>query len=247
VALALDELDVPDAAKRGATNLREAIGRARDRLAAGKDLAAHARTLFADVGLERELKDARDDEGPAAARRWDNVEFLLGALDRYEKSPNPEKPSLDAFLAFMTMRSDGPASDDEDDEEKDPRNVVTLSTLHAAKGLEFPVVFVIGCVEGVLPHSRTMDPKANEAAPADVEEERRLFYVGVTRARERLYLTRPKRRMMRGKVALLTPSRFLEGLPEEHVEEYVHVEKPPMAHEEIEAMAAALLAKLAGP
>jgi DNA helicase-2/ATP-dependent DNA helicase PcrA len=143
------------------------------------------------------------------------------------------------------MRSDGPAAaNDEDDEEKDPRNVVTLSTLHAAKGLEFPVVFVIGCVEGVLPHSRTTDPKASEATPADVEEERRLFYVGVTRARERLYLTRPKRRMMRGKVAPLTPSRFLDGLPADHIEEYIHVEKPPMPHEEIEAMTAALLAKL---
>ena len=59
---------------------------------AGRDLAAHARALFAEVGLERELKDARADDGPAAARRWDNVEFVLGALDRYEKSPNPDKP-----------------------------------------------------------------------------------------------------------------------------------------------------------
>jgi superfamily I DNA/RNA helicase len=142
------------------------------------------------------------------------------------------------------MRSEAPAGADA--EEEGPPNAVTLSTLHAAKGLEFPVVFMIGCVEGSLPHSRTTDPKTNEAVPADVEEERRLFYVGVTRARERLYISRPKRRMMRGKVAPLTPSRFLDGLPAEHVEEIVHVEKPPMAHEEIEAMAAALLAKLGG-
>src|SRR5207248_2634980 len=107
------------------------------------------------------------------------------------------------------------AQNDDDDA---PADAVTLSTLHGAKGLEFDYVFLIGCVEGQLPHSRTTDPKVSEAVATDVEEERRLFYVGVTRARDRLYITRYRRRMLRGQRIELTPSRFLDGLPEEHVE-----------------------------
>jgi len=120
-----------------------------------------------------------------------------------------------------------------------------MSTLHGAKGLEFPIVFFMGIVEGVLPHSRTMDPKASDVDAADVEEERRLFYVGVTRARDRLYLTRPKRRTLRGKPTMLIPSRFLEGMPEEHVEVYDRVVARAMDSDEIADLGAALLAKLA--
>ena len=76
------------------------------------------------------------------------------------------------------------------------------------------MVFLIGCIEGQLPHSRTTDPKAHEAAPVDLDEERRLFYVGITRARDRLYLTAPRKRMLRGKTVDVTPSRYMDELPE---------------------------------
>ena len=118
---------------------------------------------------------------------------------------------------------------------------MTLSTLHGAKGLEFDVVFLIGCVEGQLPHSRTTDPKVTEVVVADVEEERRLFYVGVTRARERLYLTRPRKRSLRGRVVELHPSRFLEGLPDEHLERYEREEKKELQFNEIAEMGKSFL------
>jgi len=123
---------------------------------------------------------------------------------------------------------------------------VTLMTLHSAKGLEFPVVFLIGCVEGQLPHSRTTDPKVTEAAPTDVEEERRLFYVGVTRARDRLYLTRARRRPIRGKLVALTPSRFLDGLPEESMVEYERPDEQPLDTDEAADMALRILEQLRG-
>lgn len=233
--------DAPEGAKRGALALREALDTARQSLDRQESVTAVAKTLFEKVGLREEM--LRDEDG---AKRYSNVEFLLRALNNYENSPNPEKPSLANFLAFITMRAGSENNTEQPDAGTDPSNVVTLSTLHAAKGLEFPVVFLIGCVEGQLPHSRTTDPKVSESAPADVEEERRLFYVGVTRAEDRLYITRPKRRNIRGKVMTLVASRFLEGLPPDEIEEIEHVEQKVMEHEEIEAMAAALLAKLTG-
>jgi DNA helicase-2/ATP-dependent DNA helicase PcrA len=135
---------------------------------------------------------------------------------------------------------------DNDEEAKLVPNQVTLSTLHGTKGLEFHTVFFVGVVEGQLPHSRTTDPKVTEAAPTDVDEERRLFYVGVTRARDSLYLSTFKRRMLRGKVMEVAPSRFLEGLPEEATELYSRDLAAPIDPQETAALAAQLLAQLEG-
>jgi superfamily I DNA/RNA helicase len=131
-----------------------------------------------------------------------------------------------------------------DPEDEEAGQGVVLSTLHASKGLEFAVVFLIGCVEGQLPHSRTTDPKATEATPSDVEEERRLFYVGVTRARDRLYITRPEARLFRGEVQKLTPSRFLSGLPEDVLEEYTRKEVEPLDFNEVADLGREFLARL---
>jgi len=227
--------DVPDGAKRGARILNDALERARANFASGSNFAGAARQLFAEVGLERLIKE---DRNPAIQKRWANVEYVLRSLEKYEQRPGGERPSLGQFLTRITMKIDQEA------EETGAR--VTLSSLHASKGLEFDVVFLIGLNEGQLPHSRTTDPKVTEAAPTDVEEERRLFYVGVTRAREQLYLTRPKRKMLRGKVTPLVPTRFFEGLPEEHLEHFERELDAPVEAEEAVAIGQALLAQLRG-
>ena len=90
-------------------------------------------------------------------------------------------------------------------------DAITLITLHQAKGLEFPVVFIVGLEEGMLPHIRSFDD------PEQMEEERRLFYVGMTRAKERLYLTRAFRRDFRGSSGATRPSRFLSDVPQKLV------------------------------
>jgi DNA helicase-2/ATP-dependent DNA helicase PcrA len=96
---------------------------------------------------------------------------------------------------------------------------VTLTTLHGAKGLEYPVVFLIGMEEELLPHARTLAPQVTDVLDpdhcADISEERRLAYVGITRAQRLLYLTRSCTRASRGKSGLRTPSRFLLEIPEE--------------------------------
>ena len=123
---------------------------------------------------------------------------LVGVAREYEE--REEEPSLDGFLANIALISDLDALDPE-------ASYVTLMTLHGAKGLEFPVVFLTGLEEGVFPHTRALSDTG------ELEEERRLAYVGVTRAMDRLYLTHAQRRMIYGNTYSYPKSRFLEEIP----------------------------------
>ncbi len=134
--------------------------------------------------------------------RWENVMELRNVAAQFDEL-EPEHALL-RFLEDVALMSDA----DEYDERID---AVTLITLHAAKGLEFPVVFIVGMEEGLLPHIRSFDD------PAQMEEERRLAYVGVTRAKDRLYLVRAFRRALMGQSSHNPPSRFLKNLPDELV------------------------------
>ena len=223
--------DIPDVAKRGARVLNAALSEARARFATNRDLADAAGTLFREVGLERRI---REDKNASMRKRWANVEYVLRSLRRYETSG--DSGGLGAFLTRISLDSDPDAKSDED--------AVTLSSLHAAKGLEFRLVFLIGLNEGVLPHQRTVDPKLTDAAPTDVEEERRLFYVGVTRARDILYLCRPQKRVMRGRITPLVPSRFFEGLPEDQLEYFEREYEEPVETAEALELGRALLEAL---
>jgi DNA helicase II / ATP-dependent DNA helicase PcrA len=129
-----------------------------------------------------------------AAGRLENVAELLGVAAEHE--------SLDDFLEAVSLVSD--ADDLDGDESR-----AVLMTLHTAKGLEFPAVFVIGLEEGVFPHLRSL------GEPSELEEERRLCYVGITRARERLYLSHAWCRTLWGSTQYNPPSRFLNEIPEE--------------------------------
>jgi len=234
----IDDLDdIPDNAKRSAKKLLASLAKTRVHFHAGTNLHQSASELFEEVGLKAALNDSSDPQG---ARRWENIQFLLRSIERFEGRRGEEgRPSLAQFLARITLNK----NDQEEEVELEP-NQVTLSTLHGAKGLEFHTVFFIGCVEGQLPHTRTTDPKVTEAAPADVEEERRLFYVGVTRAKDRLYISRFKRRMLRGKVVECAPSRFLDGLPEDAIETYSRQDRPALEASEMADLATQLLARL---
>lgn len=210
--VAVDRIeDVPPNAARSIADLTAMLQRGSDDLDAGTSLHTVAKRIVEQVRIREDLMSAADGskQGPA---RCGNVDNLLGWLERYEREGDGERRSLQGFLERVTLRGDAV-------EEGDGEQVV-LSTLHASKGLEFPVVFVIGCVEGQLPHSRTTDPKASEVAAADIDEERRLFYVGVTRAQDRLYLCRSEQKTIRGRATKVAPSRFLDGLPDDSVETY---------------------------
>ena len=142
--------------------------------------------------------NAQDD----GDERWENILELRGLAEDYGPSGNDTPDGLGAFLERVSLVSDV-------DSYEQSEESLTLITLHQAKGLEFPVVMMAGMEEGLLPHSRSMDTLA------EIEEERRLCYVGMTRAKERLYLLRAFRRRYPSSGGVSLPSRFLEELPDE--------------------------------
>jgi DNA helicase-2/ATP-dependent DNA helicase PcrA len=151
----------------------------------------------------RYLLDEFDDPSPSGLpegeERWENVQQLLTLAAEYE-GLDPEA-ALPQLLEDVALVSDV-------DGYQEAEDGVTLITLHAAKGLEFPIVFIMGMEEGVLPHMRSFDD------PNQLEEERRLCYVGITRAKEKVYLVRAFRRHLMGSSQHNPPSRFLRDLPE---------------------------------
>jgi DNA helicase-2/ATP-dependent DNA helicase PcrA len=219
-------------AKASAVRLGEAIETAGNGFRGGS-LADTATALLRAVGMLQDIVDS----SPDAKRRRANIDFLVRSIERLEARSGADREALQQLLHHIAL-------DPSDPDEPEPGRQVTLSSLHSAKGLEFSVVFLIGCVEGVLPHARTTDPKITDASVADLEEERRLFYVGVTRARDLLYLTRHKDRVSRGRLVKITPSRFLQGLPEADTEAYQSAESRELGRQEVADMAKALLDRL---
>jgi DNA helicase-2/ATP-dependent DNA helicase PcrA len=151
------------------------------------------------------LKDLREERSEEAEGRVENLLELVSAAREYE-TRNPE-PSLGGFVDQLSLLSDV----DEEAGSRDAR--VLMMTLHTAKGLEFPVVIIAGLEEGLFPHSRSADDEA------ELEEERRLCYVGITRAERRLVLTSAARRRVFGDYQATEPSRFIDEIPSELIEE----------------------------
>jgi len=151
--------------------------------------------VLTESGLEDELRRERESGGED---RLANVQELVTAALRYEQET--EEPTLADFLSRISLASD-------QDQVDEHAGVVMLMTLHAAKGLEFPVVFLVGLEQGLLPHERALTYERRE-----IEEERRLCFVGVTRAMEQLYLTRAAERVVRGQPMPRPASQFLAEL-----------------------------------
>lgn len=151
--------------------------------------------------FETRCKKAAEDHQKAT----DNIVRLLEIAKEYDKS-NP-KTDLTEFLNTISLMTD--EEDTENESEDDTPNAIRLMTLHAAKGLEFPVVIITGMEEGILPHSRALET----GEESDLEEERRLCYVGITRAKEQLVITDCEKRHIYGQEVKLKPSRFISEIP----------------------------------
>lgn len=170
------------------------------RAAASEGVGSVIDKVIDDSGYREML----ETEGTIEAEgRLENLEELLNVAGEFEKS-NPEGKLFD-FLDQIALSSDTDTFDPS-------QGMVSMMTLHLAKGLEFPVVFLVGLEEGLFPHSRSLDD------PEEMEEERRLCYVGVTRARKKLYLTLAARRRLYGGEQFNLPSRFLDEMPEDLIE-----------------------------
>ncbi len=165
----------------------------------GLFFSALLQKLAAESGL---LKSFEEDGKQEALARVENVQELFSVAQKYDAMSVAE--ALPQFLEEVSLASDT----DELGQEG-----VQLMTVHSAKGLEFPVVFIVGLEEGVFPHSRS------HVSPSELEEERRLMYVGLTRAKEKAYLLYAEQRMIFGSTQVNPPSRFLSEIPSELVEE----------------------------
>jgi len=191
-------ITLPANAREANARFAALIQRYHDNLHKPKSLVDLARRLITEIGYETELQRLYSDPNEQQAR-WAAVEEVVNALAAYEKTK--KKPTLGGFIDEVTLGQ----QDLGDEKDKQlAKNAVALMTLHSAKGLEFPHVYMVGMEEGLLPHHRSL--KADSDA---VEEERRLCYVGVTRAQERLTLSLSLTRLKWGKPRDTIPSRFL--------------------------------------
>ncbi|MFI6344534.1 DNA helicase PcrA [Streptomyces sp. NPDC050560] len=163
--------------------------------------------VLEQTGYLAELQASTD---PQDETRIENLQELAAVALEFEQARGEEDAgTLADFLEQVALVAD---SDQIPDEDEEGAGVITLMTLHTAKGLEFPVVFLTGMEDGVFPHMRAL------GQAKELEEERRLAYVGITRARERLYVTRSTLRSAWGQPSYNPPSRFLEEIPGEHVD-----------------------------
>lgn len=203
---ALSSTDEIPVTKRARTSLENFAAMIFDLLndIEGKDVLSLIETVIKQTGYG-DMLDKEAEHDPQGESRKENVgEFLSVAKDYMDSNPDG---NLQDFLENVAL-----VSDVDDFESSDSK--VILMTLHAAKGLEFPVVFLTGLDEGLFPHSRTL------LDPAQVEEERRLAYVGITRAERQLYVTNAITRTMYGRISAYMPSRFLAEIPPQLMEDY---------------------------
>jgi DNA helicase-2/ATP-dependent DNA helicase PcrA len=224
----------------GLARFSEIVRRAQGQYHATRSATGALRSLLAASGLRDSVIG---DAGSAKVGdlRWQAVEGLLWSIERFEERAQNkgERPRWRDYLATMTK--------DSKNEEEVSLGKVTLTTLHSSKGLEWPIVFIIGVEEGTMPHKRVSARRISDAISGDVEEERRLFYVGITRARDVLYISRAEVRTERGQPVERRPSRFLDEVPEEPTQEYRIAKEEALSTDDLMSMADAFLARLAAP
>ncbi|HRO66911.1 MAG TPA: UvrD-helicase domain-containing protein [Pseudobdellovibrionaceae bacterium] len=220
------EAEVHDKAGEGIDGFFEWLKRLPKDLVSGSETpGAHLLKILAEMGYRQEVMASGTQPG-SGEKKWAVVEIVARILDSYVGKRSRTRETMKDFLDAMTLR------DTEDGE--GPKNEVSLMTLHASKGLEFPFVVLAGIEEDLLPH---------RSLGSDLDEERRLFYVGITRAKSKLVLCRCQTRKRHGAQKAVSPSRFILDLPPNLFTEYFGAFRPVTASER-ENLVGNLLAKL---
>jgi DNA helicase-2/ATP-dependent DNA helicase PcrA len=178
-------------------------------------LSQKTRGLIDAVDYYSYLVVEHSNDEKKAKWKFANIEYFIRMIENWERDPDTANPGLYPWLNRISLIT-------KDDGETDTLGKVSLMTIHSAKGLEFPVVFIAGAEEGLIPHEKSINPNAESATEGDdgdeneagsIEEERRLFYVAITRARERLYISSCKKRRRLQSADECKPSPFLEEIP----------------------------------
>ena len=196
-----------DAVKEDLQEFINLIEDQRQKLLSGRGLSGKVRQMVEDINYRDHLLTEFSKNEKAVRFKLMNIESLINSMDAWEKDPDNDNPSLFNYLNRITLMERDNGEDEED------KSKVNLMTIHASKGLEFPVVFIAGAEEGLIPHARSV-----EENDGNVEEERRLFYVAITRARDKLFITSCQKRKKMNMINECTPSRFLEEIPQNLIE-----------------------------
>ncbi len=175
-------------------------------LGGGKGLGKRVKELVDEVDYWSHLVGEHQKNEKAARFKYLNIEHLINSITQWENNPDNFDTGLYAWLNRITLLS----RDDQEDDSLSGK--VNLMTIHASKGLEFPVVFIVACENGIIPHARSI-----EEDEKNIEEERRLFYVAITRAQDKLFITSCRKRKRNKELMESEPSPFLEEIPSELV------------------------------
>ncbi|HOX91866.1 MAG TPA: 3'-5' exonuclease [Spirochaetales bacterium] len=194
--------DFPERGKQDVDSFLSLMEFFRDEFKGKRNLAQKVRKLVDTIDYWGYLVAENQHNDKIAKWKFLNVESLLRGIETWENDPDNLDPSLYSWLNRISLIT-------RDDQNEDESGKVNLMTIHAAKGLEFDVVFIAGCEDGIIPHARSL-----EEGEGNMEEERRLFYVAITRARQRLYMTICQQRRRNAMPVDCNPSPFIQEIPE---------------------------------
>jgi ATP-dependent DNA helicase UvrD/PcrA len=201
-----EDTGIRESAKRKSTELIEFIHLYKEQLFSKKKKSAVLVSMLTDISYKNHLITEHPDNDQLAQWKMKNVDLFVSILDRWERNPDKKGDSLYDFLNSISL-----VGKTEPDQEA---GKVNLMTVHASKGLEFHTVFLAGIEDHIIPHKRSL-----EENPDNIEEERRLFYVAITRARNNLYMTSCRTRKFMREIIDTVPSRFLDEIPAELIEQ----------------------------
>jgi DNA helicase-2/ATP-dependent DNA helicase PcrA len=207
-----EDEDDDSAEESGLEGFVKTIEDGRKKLFSQNQLSKNVRGFLESIKYQDYLITENQSNEKALRFKLLNIESLLSSIADWEE--NDDDPTLYNYLNRITLLS-------RDDMNSEEGGKVNLMTIHAAKGLEFPVVFIAGAEDGLIPHERAL-----EDDEANIEEERRLFYVAITRARDKLFISSCKKRKKMQSVAECEPSRFLSEIPADLVESNSDFDKP---------------------
>ena len=202
----------------------------RELILKGKDMSASTRSLVDRIDYWGYLLQEHQTNDRVARWKYKNIATFIDLFERWEQDPDNLDPSIYTYLNRISLIT-------RDDDTEEAGGKVNLMTIHASKGLEFEIVFLAGVEENLIPHARSV-----EEDPANLEEERRLFYVAITRARKKLFLTSCQTRRVMRETVDCSPSPFLEEIPGELID--FHEPENDLSDEEAEDYFSALKAKL---
>lgn len=219
--IASSESPLSERAKSDLVEFVELIGKQRSLLlSGGKGLSKKVRAMVDEINYMDYLMAEYQKNEKAARFKFLNIEHLLTSIDSWENNPDNFDTGLYAYLNRITL-----LTRDDMEEDEGLLGKVSLMTIHASKGLEFPVVFIAGAEDGLIPHARSV-----EEGDGNIEEERRLFYVAITRAQDKLFISACRKRRKMQTIVECTPSPFLEEIPENLVMQ--HEPKGPVSEKE---------------